>query len=124
MDPQAMKQLVFAALLCALAACHPAPSEPVAATLIESHPKAGFDFATSRPVEVRISAASRGALRLTTQDGHLLFSGTLDPRVPLKLKLPIASAESKLLAELRDAEGKATAVDLPIVGGSAVHAFN
>jgi hypothetical protein len=88
MDPQAMKQLVFAALLCALAACHPAPSAPVAATLIESHPKAGFDFATSRPVEVRISA------------------------------------ESKLLAELRDAEGKATAADLPIVGGSAVHAFN
>ena len=115
--------LVSAALT--LAACLPERDQPAkpASSLATAQIPPGFDFATSRVVELHLSAARIGALRISTASGALLFSGTLTPQKPLRFSVPLATREQKLVAELR-VGGEAQSADVAIVGGVAEHAFN
>lgn len=110
---------------CALLSACGAPDDPhkTYPPLTSTSAQPGFNFATSRPVEVRISSAKQGAISISSADGKLIFSGRLGPGTPLRLKLPLDARDEKLLAALR-ADGVVRSVDLPIVAGVAGYAFN
>jgi len=106
------------------AACSRAPTEPLSAKALGDatvHP--GFNYATLRNVDVKLTSAKAGSVALSNLDGKLIFSGAISPSLPLHLTVPIANKDDKLVASLH-AGGAISSVELSIVSGAVSHAFS
>lgn len=114
--------LLAVATLALASACELPQKQHNATPLVDSSAAKGFDWSTSKPVELHLATAHAGALRISNAKGQLMFSGTLTPTAPLSMKLPLAVPDQKLIAELR-VGGVGKTVELPIVKGVAAHAF-
>jgi hypothetical protein len=107
-------------------ACHRAPEQ----RLQDVKVPAGFTFASTRPVQVSVTAAesalpARGSARLeiAQADGKLLYRGRAAASTPLTIKLGLPLADAHLVATLYASDGVATHLTLPILGSAASGSF-
>jgi hypothetical protein len=110
----------------ALAGCERTPHT----SLKDAKIPAGFTFATSREVSVKLSggaaalpASGVGSLEIARPDGKVLYRGRLDARTPVRVKLPVPNNHGQLVATLEGPGGARSAVKLDILDGAVAHAF-
>jgi hypothetical protein len=87
-----------------------------------------FTFATSRPVEIEVSASRDvigrdiGALEVSRSDGRVLFKGPLPANSPLTLNVSVPQKDDSInLTLIHNDERKSASVD--VTSGRAAHAF-
>ena len=83
----------------------------------------GFDFATTRAVEVRVATRSQGLLQIARAGGKVVYIGNVSESAPLRLSLPLPAGERALVASLRGVDGKWRTLPLPIAEGIAQGLF-
>jgi len=110
----------------ALTGCKPAPHQ----SLSEVTVPAGFTFATSRGVDINLTAAASalppnraGELDIARADGKTLFRGQLSAARPFHLRLSVPLADAELIATVEGPSGAKTTIKLPIANDAAVYAF-
>jgi hypothetical protein len=110
----------------ALTGCHAAPQQ----SLSEVAVPADFTFATSRGVDINLTAAASalppnrsGELDIARADGKTLFRGQLSAARPFHLRLSVPLADAELIATVEGPSGAKTTIKLPIANGAAVYAF-
>jgi hypothetical protein len=110
----------------ALTGCHAAPQQSLADVPVP----AGFTFATSRGVDINLTAAASalpstqsGVLDIARADGKVIFRGQISAARPLHLKLSVPLKDAELIATLEGPSGAKSTIKLPISNDAAVHAF-
>jgi len=107
-------------------ACQRAPQQ----RLQDVKVPAGFTFASTRPVQVSVTAAASALpasgsarLEIAQADGKLLYRGQAVASRSLSIKLGVPLADAKLFATLYASNGTATRLALPILGSAATGSF-
>lgn len=116
--------------LTAMAACHAAPEQPKA-LLRDAKVPAGSTIATTRAVDVTLSADSSlflhgkiGGIQVSRPNGTVVFLGALVPNRPVKFRVAMPFGVNEMLASMTGVDGKITSVHVPIgSGNTAVWSF-
>jgi hypothetical protein len=106
--------------LAAIAACHAAP-EPPKALFRNAKVPAGSTIATTRAVDVTISADSSlfphgkiGGIQVSRPNGTVVFRGAMVPSRAVKFRVAMPFGMNEMLASMTGPDGKITSVHMPI----------
>ena len=121
--------IVIAALT--LCACGKIPEQGANAKLFgQSSAAPGFNFQTTRPVALTITAqasalggTASAPLRIARPDGQIVYRGRIGAAKAVHMNLPVATKDAQFVATLTRADGSESSLSMPITGGSAMAVF-